>query len=147
MRQKISWFPLQCPNNLHASRLKLCAAIQFPSFACRGNRLVEMQHWTEVQFSNGVNVLGKGEWALKTTHSLIIPLQWFTTQAFIIATVLDEDWSVMVREIGDRNWNTTNYSSCILIEHLFKKKVVVWWVLHSLTVVQNKHVPKSHENI
>ncbi len=70
MKQKISWFTLQCPNNVHTSRSKLCMAIQFVSFTLCCKRFVEMQHWAEVLFNGGINVLEKGEGAQKTTNIL-----------------------------------------------------------------------------
>ncbi len=48
--------------------------------------VLEMQHWTEVLFNGGINILGKEEWAQKTTHSLVTPLQRSTTQALLSST-------------------------------------------------------------
>ncbi len=51
-------------------RSKLRMEIQFPSFMLCWKRYVKMQHWTEVLFNSGINVLGKGERAQKSTCML-----------------------------------------------------------------------------
>ncbi len=68
-KQKISQLTLRSLNNVLTSRLKLCTTIQFSSFTFSWKRFVEMQHWIEVLFNGGMNVLRKEEWAQKTIHS------------------------------------------------------------------------------
>ncbi len=56
----------------------------------------------------------------------------------IIATVLDKDRQVLVREVVAETGIQQTAVHCILTEQLFKKKVAAWWVPHTLTDIQKE---------
>ncbi len=60
------------------------------------------------------------------------------TSIVIVATVHDKNWCATTRESETETEIPGTTVHCILTEHLFKKKVAVWWVPHALTETQKQ---------
>ncbi len=69
-----------------------------------------MQHWTEVLFNSGINILGKGVSREDNPQSGSSSTAIDNTRIAVVTTMLDEDWCVMVRKDRGRHCNTMNYS-------------------------------------
>ncbi len=68
------------------------------------------------------------------------------TSTIIIATVLDKDWRIIVRET-DRNWNTLNYSSLYFNWTFVQEKSGCAMSIIYRQTHKNKHISKSCKNI
>ncbi len=98
-----------------------------------------MQHQTEVLFSGGMNILGKGERAQTIIQCLVIPHQRLPIQALVLSPQYsDKDQCVVAREIEAEIGIRRIIVHHILTEHLLKKKVAEWWVPHVLTDTQKQ---------